>query len=77
MLLSKEIMKKANTYIEFTDNKIITFDEEVPVKFSSSGYYYITTGKVTDSMKNLWFKETIYFSSTLGLINIQEKRNVP
>ena len=35
-------MKKTKTYIDFSKDKIIIFDEEVPVKFSTSGHYCIT-----------------------------------
>ena len=34
LLLSKEAIKKAKTYIDFSKDKIIFFDEEAPVKFS-------------------------------------------
>lgn len=40
-------------YVDFIDNKILTFDEEVPVKFSSSGYYCIIIGKVIHSNEKI------------------------
>ena len=42
LLLRKDAMKKTKTYIDFSKDKIIIFDEEVPVKFSTSGHYCIT-----------------------------------
>ena len=39
-------MKKAKTSIDFSKDKIIIFDEEVPVKFYTSGHYFITVGKI-------------------------------
>ena len=46
MLLIKETMKSANTYIDFSKDKITVFNEEEPVKFSSSGHYCITIENV-------------------------------
>lgn len=40
-------------HLDFIDNKIITFDEEVPAKFSSSGYYCITIGEMIHSNKKI------------------------
>ena len=34
LLLSEEAMKKIKTYIDFSKDKIIIFDEEVTVQFS-------------------------------------------
>ena len=39
-------MTKAKTSIDFSKDKIIIFDEEVPVKFYTSGHYFITVGKI-------------------------------
>ena len=41
LLLSKSTMKKAKTYINFSKDEVITFDEKVPVKFSTSEHYCI------------------------------------
>ena len=47
-------MKKARTYTAFTTkDKIVIFDEEEPVKFSTSGYYCITARKMKDKNENL------------------------
>ena len=39
LLLSKDTMKKANTYIDFANDRIILLNTEVPVKFTTSGHY--------------------------------------
>ena len=75
MLLGKKTIKKANTYIDFTNNKIIAFDEEVPVKFSYSVHYCNTIGKDTDSNEKLAVQENkTYFSSNASEMDIQEKK---
>ena len=57
LLLSKNGMKKAKTYIDFSKDKIIIFDEEVPVKFSASGHYCITVGKMNKENENILVQE--------------------
>ena len=52
-------MKKAKTYIDFSKDKIIIFDEEVPVKFSTSGHYCITVGKMNKENENVLVQENI------------------
>ena len=75
VLFSKDYVKKANTYIDFANDK--TIFEEVSVKFSSSGHYCITIGKVTDSNgKIVVLENTIYFSSNSSEMNILEKRKI-
>ena len=59
LLLSKEAMKKAKTYIDFSEDKIIVFDEEAPVKFSTSGHYCIAVGKMNKENENILVQETI------------------
>ena len=49
LLLSKDTMKKANTYIDFANNEIIILNKEVPVKFITSGHYCIPIGKIVDN----------------------------
>ena len=46
LLLSRDAMKKAKTSTDFSKDKIIIFDEEVPAKFYTSGHYCITVGKI-------------------------------
>ena len=46
LLLCRDALKTAKTYIDFSKDKIIIFDEEVPVKFYTSGHYCITVGKI-------------------------------
>ena len=38
LLLTKDTMKKANTYIDFANDKMIILNKEVPVKFTTSGH---------------------------------------
>ena len=59
LLLSKEAMKKTKTYIDFSEDKIIIFDEEAPVKFSTSGHYCIKVGKMNKENENILVQETI------------------
>ena len=48
LLLSKDTMKKANTYIDFSNDNIIILNKEVPLKFTTSGHYCIPVGKIMD-----------------------------
>ena len=48
LLLSKYTLKKANTYIDFANDKIILLNKEVPVKFTTSGHDCISIGKIVD-----------------------------
>ena len=49
-----------------TNDKIIIFDEEIPVKFSSSVRCCITIGKITNSNEKFVVqKHTTYFQVTL------------
>ena len=52
-------MKKAKTYIDFSEDRIIVFDAEAPVKFSTSGHYGITVGKMNKENENILVQETI------------------
>ena len=52
-------MKKVKTYIDFSEDKIIVFDEEAPVNFSTSGHYCITAGKMNKENENIFVQETI------------------
>ena len=38
LLLTKDTMEKANTYIDFANDKMIILNKEVPVKFTTSGH---------------------------------------
>ena len=77
LLLSKNAMKKAKTYIDFSKDKIIIFDEEVPVKFSTSGHYCITVGKMNKENENILVQENIVcFSDDLTNKDRNKKRNI-
>ena len=45
LLFSKHTMKKANTYIEFANDKIIILNK-VPVNFTTSGHYCFEIGNI-------------------------------
>ena len=49
LLLSKDTMKKANTYIDFANDKIAILNKEVPLQFTITGHYYIPTGKIDEN----------------------------
>ena len=44
LLLSKKAMKKANTQIDFCEDKVHIFGRKIDNKFSSSGHYCIPLG---------------------------------
>ena len=46
-------------HIDFSKDKIIVFDEEAPVKFSTSGHYCIIVGKMNKENENILVQETI------------------
>ena len=48
LLLSKDAMKKANTYIDFANDEII-LNKEIPVNLITSGHYCIPIGKIVDN----------------------------
>ena len=77
LLLSKKAIKKAKTYIDFSKDKIIFFDEEAPVKFSTSGHYCITVGKINKENENILVQETIVcFSDDWKNKDRNKKRNI-
>ena len=49
LLLSKETMKKANTQIDFKEDKLCIFGKKLDIKFSSSGHYCIDIDKINSS----------------------------
>ena len=49
LVFSKDTMKKANTYIDFANDKIVILNKEVPLKFTTTGHYYIPTGKIHEN----------------------------
>ena len=59
LLLSKDSMKKAKTYTDFSKNKIVISDEEVSLKFSTPGHYCIAVGKMNKKDENLPVSEDI------------------
>ena len=49
LVFSKDTMKKANTYIDFANDKIVILNKEVPLKFTTTSHYYIPTGKIDEN----------------------------
>ena len=49
LVFSKDTMKKANTYIDFANDKIVILNKEVPLKFTTTGHYYIPTGEIDEN----------------------------
>ena len=49
LVFSKDTMKKANTYIDFANDKIVILNKEVPLKFTTTGHYYMPTGKIDEN----------------------------
>ena len=58
LLLSKDAIKKIKTDINFSKDKIVIFDEEVPATFSTSRHYCIAVGKRNRKMKISRFQKT-------------------
>lgn len=59
LLLSKEAMKKANTKIDFKQDKVIIFGKEINIKFTSTGHYCIKLDN--------YFSEENYVKSNIVL----------
>ena len=49
LLLRKDTLKKANTYIDFANDEIIILNKEIPVNLITSGHYCIPIGKIVDN----------------------------
>ena len=45
LLLSKDAMKKTNTKIDVTNDKINILGEEIDIRFTTSGHYSIPISK--------------------------------
>ena len=77
LLLSKVTMKKANTYIDFANDKIIILNKEVPVKFTTSGHYCIPIGKIVDDNHDQVLKsESILFCNDVNELSNDEKQKI-
>ena len=50
LLLNKEAMKKVETKIDFTKDKINTLGQEMDIKFTSSGHYSIPISKTSKAL---------------------------
>ena len=48
LLISKNAMKKANTIINFKEDKVTMYGENIKVRFTSTGHYCITLNKYVD-----------------------------
>ena len=69
-------MKKTNTYIGFSKDKTIILNEEIPIKFTTSGYYYIPIGKVVDGNHGEALKKELmlFFNNINELSNKQKQK---
>ena len=77
LLLSKDTMKKANTYIDFANDKIIILNKEVPVKFTTSGHYCIPIGKIVDDNHDQVLKsDSILFCDDVNELSNDEKQKI-
>ena len=73
LLVSKDTMKKTNTYIDFANDKII-LNKKVPVKFTTSGHYCIPMGKIVDDNHDKVLKsESILFCDDVNELSNVEK----
>ena len=50
LLLSKDDMKKANTKIDFTNDKINILRQEMDIRFTTSGHYSIPISKCYEAL---------------------------
>ena len=74
LLVSKDTMKKTNTYIDFANDKII-LNKKVPVKFTTSGHYCIPIGKIVDDNHDQVLKsESILFCDDVNELSNDEKQ---
>ena len=74
LLLSKDTMKKANTYIDFANDKII-LNKKVPVKFTTSGHYCIPIGKIVDDNHDQVLKiESILFCDDVNELMLKRRK---
>ena len=76
LLRSKDAVKKAETYINFSKDKIIILDEEVPVKFCTSGHYCIAVGKMNKKWESPVQENIVCFSDDLKNKDRNKKRNI-
>ena len=75
LLLSKEAMKKANTQIDFKNDKVLIFGKKVDIKFTSTGHYCIQLNNKFNDEK--YFKSNVLFScNDLSKLNSNEKYRI-
>ena len=76
LLLSKDTTKKANTYIDFANDKII-LNKKVPVQFTTSGHDCIPMGKIVDDNHDQVLKsESILFCDDVNELSNVEKEKI-
>ena len=79
LLLSKDAMKKANTNIDFTNDKVHILGQEIDIRFTTSGHYSIPISKCYEALNK--FSEENYNNIFLSIDNIalktrNEKRKI-
>ena len=75
LLLSKEIMKEANTQIDFNEeDRVYLFGKKVDIKFSSYGYYCTNTTNETSAKAEilLWFSSAPQSQLSFKMKNITQ-----
>ena len=78
LLLSKDRMKKANTYIDFANDTIVIWNKEVRVKFTTSGHYCIPIGKKVDGNHDEVLKSglILFFDDVNELYNNEKQKKL-
>ena len=79
LLLRKDAMKKANTKIDFTNDKINILGQEMDIRLTTSGHYSIPISKCYEALNK--FSEENYGSILLSIDNMalktrNEKRKI-
>ena len=70
--MSKDALKKANTKIDFTNDKLNILGQEIDIKFKTSGHYTIPISKSYEALNK--FSEESYDNILLSIDNIALKR---
>ena len=63
LLISKIAMKKANTIIDFKNDKVTMFGETISVRFTSTGHYCVCLNKVVEVAHNEDNVIRVYFAN--------------
>ena len=76
VLLSKDTVRKANTYIDFINDKII-LNKETLVKLTTSGHYYISISKIVDDNHDEVLKSgSTWFCDDVNELSMKKRKKL-